>query len=373
MHYASYYNNLEALTLLYESHFVDVNDTDNSGCTALHAGVKCNETVELLLTFNFNPTSKDDQDRYPLHYALIGGHADTFLTLINHVIQNNLSNFSVNDLDKKGHSLLHYCSKTNLKECLHVLLELGIDVTRKDTFSHNFLHFAANFGSFSLMDELFQNTRKHRLSSLVTSANVYGQKPLHFAGARGNGETCEYLIDKKAPSWAPDKFGCTALHYASFFANFDAIHVLLKQRDLQRTDKFGAKPIHFAALGGKLNLIKELISNGGNIHDPDHQGRTAIFYAGNESTLQFLHSQGLDIFSMDKKKRSILFTSIQLGTFLLPPCSFLFPFLPYFPFPSLSLFPASFSLLPPFLSPLLPFASLRFPPFPFSSLSFLTS
>lgn len=306
IHYAAYFHNENILTMLLQEQ-VDVNCKDNDGCTPLHAGVSSESIINLLLECGGDVTILNNSKHSPLHYALIGGYEESFITMMQYA-----HGIEVNEIDFKGRSLIHYSTRYNLKQSLGLLRELGSDDSKKDKDGNSIIHYAANFGSIDLMKDIFSNARKHKLSSYITGPNCASQKPLHLAAARGDAETCRFLLDNRAPSWAPDRYGTTALHYSALFHNHDTVEILSELRDINRKDKAGAGVLHYAALGGDTVIFDQLLNSGARLQDKDNQGRSPLFYSSNFEMINYLQNRGLNIDIKDKLGRNMLFTSMQL-------------------------------------------------------------
>ncbi len=68
----------------------------------------------------------------------------------------------------------------------------------------------------------------------------------------------------------------------------------------------GIKPIHYATQHDKHNAVHYLLNNNVSVNEPDAQGNTPIFYANNETTLNFLLQRNADLHKRNNKGEDIL-------------------------------------------------------------------
>ena len=312
-HYAALYNNEVALKYLLERHPEQCNQPDRDGCTPLHAAAGTGACVLRLIAHGADPFAQNHAGLTPLHYALISGHEDSATDMLVSVSGEILATpKQLAVLDRNGRTLLHFCAAQGFEKLFLLLRGAGVSDKQKDNDGNTLIHFAANFGSLNVINVIFADLHKHRLSSYITGANSASQKPLHLAAARGDVPTCQFLLENRAPSWAPDRYGCTALHYAALFCNIATLEQLLNPKEINKTDKNGATALHYAALGGDTSIVETLLSAGINLLARDTQGRTAVFYSRDDKMLLFLERLGLEAEELDKQKRNMLFTTIQL-------------------------------------------------------------
>jgi ankyrin repeat protein len=86
----------------------------------------------------------------------------------------------------------------------------------------------------------------------------------------------------------------------------DVLKIFTKEQ-LNAFCSAGIKPIHYAARHNKYDAIAYLLNNNiASINEPDTQGNTPIFYANNETTLNFLLERKADLNKRNNKGEDIL-------------------------------------------------------------------
>lgn len=93
-----------------------------------------------------------------------------------------------------------------------------------------------------------------------------GGYPLHMAAEAGHTETVKLLFFVGKEGATPDKkdsLGSTALHRAVSFKHIDVVKQLLERgADVHATNKIGNTPLHIAAYTGAVDIAKVLLAAG---------------------------------------------------------------------------------------------------------------
>ena len=77
---------------------------------------------------------------------------------------------------------------------------------------------------------------------------------------------------------------------------------------VNQVDTYGQSPMFYASREGHLDVIKKLVSYGGDIDLVDNNGQTPIFYAikgGKAQVVEFMLQNGINRDIIDKKNTTI--------------------------------------------------------------------
>ncbi|KAL4976816.1 ankyrin repeat-containing domain protein [Aspergillus desertorum] len=172
---------------------------------------------------NANPklaTTKDDDDRLPIHWAVAYNRLPIVELLV-----------STKDFDpdvEDGSCWTPLMIAASLKNSegdpiIELLLRKGADVNVKSVTGQNALHFATSKANISTVRTLLENKCSARVK------DKRGQLPLHRAAAIGSSPIIQVLLKEgRSPVNATDNDGLTALHHAVSEGHGDAALTLLK-------------------------------------------------------------------------------------------------------------------------------------------------
>ena len=146
----------EDIDQLLESEF-DINSKDENGATILHRFTKKGDIagVKSLLEHEADFNATDNEDRSPLHYAIIHRHKKIAKLLVNHL--------TINSSDKNGFTPLHLAALQDDTELIDFLIDNGAEINERDAQEGcTPLHIATLYGSkkvfsFSLITEQILN------------------------------------------------------------------------------------------------------------------------------------------------------------------------------------------------------------------------
>ncbi|KAG7385437.1 hypothetical protein PHYPSEUDO_001473 [Phytophthora pseudosyringae] len=264
----------------------------------------------------------------------------------------------VNDNDNKGFTALVLAASRGHFATVQWLVEQGAQVERHDGNGNTALLCAAGIGHLEMVQYLV-GERTH-----VNEKDDDGKTALH-CGAEASEENVavvQYLLDKGLESSATEKWGRTALHYASTSQNFELAEFLLKEcfrngkppmADLWRTlfeaakgdrldllqflveynvdavefllshgvnpaeaDKFGATAVLEASQHGHTSALSVLLEAGGSIVDLNFAGQTALHLAaqgGHDDVVDLMLKRGADIDASDKRGWTSLHSAAAAG------------------------------------------------------------
>ncbi|KAL4997164.1 ankyrin repeat-containing domain protein [Aspergillus recurvatus] len=191
---------------------------------------------------NANPklaTTKDDDDRLPIHWAVAYNHLPIVELLV-----------STKDFDpdvEDGSCWTPLMIAASLKNAegdpiIELLLRKGADVNVKSVTGQNALHFATSKANISTVRTLLENKCSARVK------DKRGQLPLHRAAAIGSTPIIQVLLKEgRSPVNATDNDGLTALHHAISEGHGDAALTLLKAgAEADKKDASGTLAIDMA-------------------------------------------------------------------------------------------------------------------------------
>lgn len=321
----------------------DVNTKDKDGKTPLHLTAQRGhkEMVELLISKDADVNGRDGDGMTLLHLAAQRGHKDVVDLLINKGADINAKNDSgETPLDVGGYrteiaqllmsagartSSIHRAALWGFQSEVRRFLDKGVNVNAKNEDGMAPLHLAAQAGRIDVMELLISK------GADVNACNPKGQTSLHLVlwprEQKTVKEAIDLLLSKGAGLNAKDNSGSTVLddvafafggselaicfefflskgadanniHFAAFQGNVDRIKSFLKEGvdiNEKRTTK-ERTPLDYAVKGGKVEVVKLLISEGAEVNT-GAKGIPALIYAvrsGDTEIAEFLLDNGAD-------------------------------------------------------------------------------
>ena len=212
----------------------DVNAEKANGCTPLHEAAGCGRTrvVCKLIKLGANKSVVAGMYGTPLHLAAYGGHMGTTVAMLEKGCPLNVKNSA-------GATVLHFVAAGGHTELLRELVSRGCDVNAEETNRCTPLHYAAANGKTEAIDELIK-----RGAVVSVNAGKYGT-PLHQAVVDGNVKAVEALLVSQPTSH----------------------NVASSKGIIDNCDLFGRTPVMWALRYGHVELLRLLISKGGDISD----------------------------------------------------------------------------------------------------------
>ncbi|RDD41599.1 Transient receptor potential cation channel subfamily A member 1 [Trichoplax sp. H2] len=290
----------------------------------------------------------DDNLMTPLHYATIHDHID--------VMQYLLSKGA--DIDALGGRLgrtpILVGTEFNRRNAVQELLNHDPDMSIKDSNGQQILHIVAQQGNVDLAKIILQKLVEKGLA-FVNDIDDEHKSPIHFAVDHGRFGLTELLIQHGAQLCVAADDGSTPLHLAAYrkdlrimrlllgavenqgkkgYLNiFDnegktALHIAIEMNHLEMVKlclNYGAsvmqennlKPlIHIAAINGSIEIAKLLLQHHVQVSDQDNRDRTALHHAvlGYQTEMiQFLHSEGATLESLDEECKTPFLTAVENG------------------------------------------------------------
>ncbi|WP_406723117.1 ankyrin repeat domain-containing protein [Wolbachia endosymbiont (group B) of Campaea margaritaria] len=151
----------------------------------------------------------------------------------------------------------------------------------------------------------------------VNEQNKYNNTPLHYAAGYGSLSVIEKLIEEGADVNAKNNNGSTPLHLATKNDHLDVLEKLIeKGANINERNKYGNTPLHWAASYGRLDVVKELINKGADIDAKNNNGNTPLHWAVKSSHLEvakFLISKHADVNAKNKDSWTSLHFAAAYG------------------------------------------------------------
>lgn len=160
----------------------------------------------------------------------------------------------INDLEEGAYaSELHFAVKENDVKRIRILLQEGVvKVTSRDVIGRTPLHWALVIGSDEAAKVLIVNTPRKALDT----RDQQGCTPLHYATARAHATMARVLIERGASINAVDSNERTPLHYAALQMSPELVELLISRgasKDLLNV--YGESPLDVAQKWGCLSSI----------------------------------------------------------------------------------------------------------------------
>jgi ankyrin repeat protein len=253
--------------------------------TPLHwATLDCRqEIVSMMLSDKVDINVKDDAEAIPLHWAVKGGCTNIIETLI--AKGGDLKAVSKHPgteyyYDGAGTTIvqtkhietldgtpLHWATHAGRKDIVELLLSKGADVNSKTSYDWTPIYFAAHERHQELVEYLLQQGALANLND-----ETFGS-PLHAARSR---HIAEILIKSGCPLNGKCTYYGSPLHMAANEACTEVVTFLLEKGvsvDELATWLIGVTdittpvtPLYVASLGGRLDVVKLLVSKGANVN-----------------------------------------------------------------------------------------------------------
>ncbi|KAI8770453.1 ankyrin repeat domain-containing protein 39 [Biomphalaria glabrata] len=192
-------------------------------------------------------------------------------------------------MSKDGGAHNHSCSQKEDHQCLSHLTNSSLHQTLDE------LDFDRGLWASALAGDNLDI--KHKLqkgnSVDVNSRDKYGYTALHYASRNGHLPVCQTLLNYHADvNIATQGSGTTPLHRAAYMGHTEIVELLLAHcADPMAQDCDGMTPLHKSAENGKVQTFKILLRNNPKTIDiTDSKGRTPLEVATSEEIQLMLKS-----------------------------------------------------------------------------------
>ena len=318
LHIASQYGSVEAMEMLL-SYDLSPDSRDGEGNTPLAYAAACGqiEAVNCLLKHGADPLLKGKNEWSILHFAAQSGNVIIIETMLSKDL----------DIDARGKKMgftpLMVCIKFGQLEAAKYLLEKGADESSKTTPGRiSLLSLASAAGSIAAVQMLLSH------GCNINSRDSGGDTPLMHAARLGNTEVVEYLLAQGANPLLRNTSDLGLLHLAALSDNVLTIKaVLSKNLDINaRYTVLGITPLLFCLTQGKLEAANYLLAMGADENLKSKDGLTVLSAAaisGNIAAIEMLLKRDHNPNSRDGCDKTPLMWAAEMGKkaaveFLLP-------------------------------------------------------
>ncbi|KAJ3616119.1 hypothetical protein Zmor_012053 [Zophobas morio] len=242
--------NVEIVKLIFD------NSKPNVGHLLVAARSGCLDIVTHLLSFRFDPNSRNENGLSPLHVA----STLSCLPVVEFIIKNDAD---VNSATPEGVTALHGASTNGYLDVVKALVTNGADVNVPDLNRVTPLYMAADVKEESSAVVKYLVEKKARPDIVDTR---YEHTPLMAALMTGNVQSAKVLIESGADVKVLDLAGNNLLHFAIAIREFDLVKVLVQRGvDGLGANQSGQTQLWIADQTKQdeiVNFIKEHHSNG---------------------------------------------------------------------------------------------------------------
>ena len=254
---------------------VDPNVAGADGTTPLIVAAerRDNEAARLLLAAGARATTANRYGVTPL--ALAAGSGD--VPMIDALVKAGADPRGAN---RDGETCLMSASRSGHVDAVQMLLALGADPNVKEHwFEQTALMWAAADNSAAIVQALLEGGAQADVRSKV----LPGQQPR----PKGGSDTAFQSAHSNFP-----KGGFTALLFAAQYNAVASAKALLDHgADINLPDPDGITPLMMAILNANYDFADFLVGRGADIGKADRSGRTALYFAVDMHTLEWLFSR----------------------------------------------------------------------------------
>ncbi|CAH3168725.1 unnamed protein product [Pocillopora meandrina] len=308
LHIASQYGSVEAMEMLL-SYDLRPDSRDGEGNTPLACAAACGqiEAVNCLLKHGADPLLKGKDGWSLLHFAAQSGNVIIIETMLSKGL----------DIDSRGETLgetpLMVSIKSGKLEAAKYLLEKGADESLKTTPGKiSLLSIASGAGSIAAVEMLLSRCCN------IDSRDSGGDTALMHAARLGNTEVVEYLLAQGANPLLRNTSDLGLLHLAALSDNVLTIKaVLSKDFDINaRCTVLCITPLLFCLSQGKLEAANYLFAMGADENLKTKDGLTVLSAAaisGNVAAIEMLLKRGHNPNSRDGCDKTPLMWAAEVG------------------------------------------------------------
>ena len=316
--------------------------TESNKSNALHIASQYGsvEAIEMLLSYDLRPDSRDGEGNTPLAYAAACGQIEAINCLLKHGADPFLRG-------EHGWSLLHFAAQSGNVIIIETMLSKGLDIdSRGETLGLTPVMVSIIFEKLEAAkyllekgaDESLKTTQgKIPLLSIASGAGSIaavkmllshgckidardsgGDTPLGHAARLGNTEVVEYLLAQGANPLLRNTSDLGLLHLAALSDNVLTIKaVLSKNLDINaRCAVLGITPLLFCLTQGKLEAANYLLAMGADENLKSKDGLTVLSAAamsGNVAAIEMLLKRGHNPNSRDGCDKTPLMWAAERG------------------------------------------------------------
>ena len=310
LHIAASNGHLSLCETLITKYKLDVKMTDNDGWTALSFAAENGsyEVIEFFVEKKIDIYQKTNDGKNCLHIAASKGHFNLCKTLIEKI------NFNVDMVDNKKWTALHYAAQKGSYELMNYFIAKGTDVLLKTKDGLNCLHIAASNGHLNLCKTLI-----NEINFDVNIADDEGQTALYCSAQSGNDELFGFIADKGTNIFLKTKGGQNCLHIAAGRGHFNLCKTLIEKINfnVHMVDNKKWAALHYAAQNGSYKLMKYFIAKGTDVLLKTEDGLNCLHIAACHGHLNLcktlINEINFDVNIADDEGWTALHRSAQSG------------------------------------------------------------
>ncbi|KAH0372585.1 hypothetical protein KCU65_g1180, partial [Aureobasidium melanogenum] len=290
-----------------------LNVKDNWGRTSLSYAAELNSpsAIRYLIDAGGDPNLGDDDDwkRYipaytPLAYAALQDHAQAVQILLQ-------KGANVNRRDAHGRSALSYAAEGGSEASTQLLLKHGATPDDLDKNRKTPISYAAEAGSQKVTSMLLERGAKAKQS------DSGGRTPLLLAAKAQSEETVLLLLAKGAEVNSRSQGNDTPLSRAVEAGMIDSVRQLLRKGATVDVKTSPMDPLSQASKNGPKEIIRLLLSSGGDVQHMDNRRVPPLAYAarnGWTDIVQLILDKGAAADTIDTNSRSVLSYAVESGS-----------------------------------------------------------
>ena len=310
LHIAASNGHLSLCETLITKYKLDVKMTDNDGWTALSFAAENGsyELIEFFVEKKIGIYQKTNDGKNCLHIAASKGHFNLCKTLIEKI------NFNVDMVDNKKWTALHYAAQKGSYELMNYFIAKGTDVLLKTKDGLNCLHIAASNGHLNLCKTLI-----NEINFDVNIADDEGRTALYCSAQSGNDELFGFIADKGTNIFLKTKGGQNCLHIAAGRGHFNLCKTLIEKIsfNVHMVDNKKWAALHYAAQNGSYKLMKYFIAKGTDVLLKTEDGLNCLHIAACHGHLNLcktlINEINFDVNIADDEGWTALHRSAQSG------------------------------------------------------------
>ena len=203
-------------------------------------------TIEMLLSYELKPDSRDGEGNTPLAIAAALGQIEAVNCLLEHGADPSLKG-------KFGWSLLHFAAMSDNVIIIETMLSKGLDInSRAQTLGITPAMVSIRFGKLEALKYLLEKGD--------------GTTPLMVAAAMGQERAVNLLLSKGADPHLKNLMGKNLLHVAAQGGNTSIVKKALSYDiDIDSKDEGSATPLIIAVKGNHVKVVKFLLQRGADM------------------------------------------------------------------------------------------------------------
>lgn len=227
-----------------------------------------------------------------------------------------------NIINKNGQDSLIYTSsiidKKDNKEFIKILLDYGLDITRKDNSGYTALMYAVYNKNIEVIRVLLKKLIDN--ASVINSRNSSGETALMIAIDEDCNEAIiKLLLDSNPMLDIQEQEGYTALMKAIFRGKKEIVKLLVDaQCDLNAQSKDGRTALMWAIYKNSEDIVSFLLGKNVDLDVQDEDGYTALMYAirgNNENIIRLILSKNLMFGIFDEEGKTALMHSVSYSNY----------------------------------------------------------